>query len=100
VVSYLLDTAVVAHLSKQPVAERLRQIPVSRVHNCTAVMLEVGWSARNAADHRRRVRQLTVGMQWTTMTPEIERRAIEVQSLLAESGRHRSARAADLRSVD
>jgi len=36
------------------------------------------------------------GMQWLPMTEQIERRAIEVQGLLADRGQHRSARLADL----
>ncbi len=51
--------------------------------------LEVGYSARTAADHRELLGEPPIAsMPVEHLTPRIEDRALELQSLLAERGQH------------
>ena len=63
----------------------------------TVTRLEVGFSARTAADHRAlRVEPPLRAMPVEYLTPMIEDRAVEVQAALAERGQHRAVSIADL----
>ncbi|WP_455351064.1 PIN domain-containing protein [Streptomyces sp. SYSU K217416] len=65
------------------------------VATCSVIDLEILYSARNAHDYARG-RSVRRGFEWLPLTDEIGSRAIEIQSLLAEKGHHRSASVADL----
>jgi predicted nucleic acid-binding protein len=63
----------------------------------TVTLLEVGFSTRNAADHRDTLREPPVSsMPTENITPAIEARAVEIQMLLAERGQHRAPSIPDL----
>jgi predicted nucleic acid-binding protein len=63
----------------------------------TVTRLELGYSARNAADLRSEVDGLPLtAMPVEYLTPAIEERAVEVQLLLAERGQHRAPSIPDL----
>ena len=55
---------------------------------CLPFLLEVGYSARSAPDHRLLIEELT-RLPWVELTPEIERAAIAAQGELALAGHHR-----------
>lgn len=59
--------------------------------------LEVGYSARNADDHRRGFDEPPLSsMPVVFATPPVEERALEVQRLLAGRGQHRALSVPDL----
>jgi len=67
------------------------------VRICTVTRLEVGLSARSAADHRSlRFDPPITSMPVEYLTPRIEDRAVELQSVLAERGQHRGPSVPDL----
>lgn len=67
------------------------------VRICTVTRLEVGFSARSAADHRALLGEPPIAsMPVEYLTPKIEDRAAEVQSALAERGQHRAPAIPDL----
>lgn len=67
------------------------------VRICTVTVLEVGYSARSRDDHRTLLHAPPIAsMPIEQFTPRVEDRAIELQSLLAERGRHRALSIADL----
>jgi predicted nucleic acid-binding protein len=72
--------------------EWARRIERGKVRITTVTWLEVGYSARSAADLRAGLRQPPVSaMPVEYLTPAIEARAVEVQALLADRGQHRAA---------
>jgi predicted nucleic acid-binding protein len=93
---YLLDNSVIQRFGQPVVAERIVQIGAGDLHVCLPVLLEAGYSVRNAAEHQRVIGRFMAayGVAWTTEAAQ--RRAVEVQYLLAQRGQHRSARLADL----
>lgn len=67
------------------------------VRICPATVLEVGFSARSATAHRALLTQPPVAqMAVEYLTPKIEDRAVEVQSVLAARGHHRAPSIPDL----
>ena len=67
------------------------------VHITTMTLLEVGYSARSAAELRTAANQPPLSlMPVEYLTPAIERRAIEVQAHLADLGQHRAPGIPDL----
>jgi predicted nucleic acid-binding protein len=67
------------------------------VHICAVTVLEVGYSARSADDHRALLNEPPIAsMPIEYLTPRIEDRAIELQSLLADQGQHRAPSIPDL----
>jgi predicted nucleic acid-binding protein len=61
------------------------------VRICTVTRLELGYSARSSADHRQLLSQAPfASMPVEYLTPTIEDRAVEIQSLLAARGQHRA----------
>jgi predicted nucleic acid-binding protein len=61
------------------------------VRICTVTRLELGFSARSATDHRELFGRAPIAsMPVEYLTPRIEDRAVEVQSMLAERGQHRA----------
>lgn len=66
-----------------------------RISNITR--LEVGYSARTAADHRALLSEPPIAsMPIEYLTPKIEDRAVELQLALAERGHHRAPSIPDL----
>ena len=67
------------------------------VRICTVTRLEVGFSARSATDYRELFGEVPIAsMPVEYLTPRIEDRAVEVQSMLAERGQHRAPSIPDL----
>ena len=72
-------------------AEWATRIERGLVRICTVTRLEIGYSARSAADHRLMASQPPMAsMPVEYMTPSIEDRAVEVQALLVARGQHRA----------
>ena len=94
----LVDTSALARLGMTPdVAIWAERIDRGLVRVATVTRLEVGYSPRSgldlrAATQRPPLASMPVGLQ----TPAIEERAVEVQHLLADHGRHRPPSAPDL----
>lgn len=51
-------------------------------------LLEAGYSARTASDHRQLCREL-LALPWAPLDGEVERRAVDAQGQLARAGHHR-----------
>jgi predicted nucleic acid-binding protein len=67
------------------------------VHITNLTRLEIGYSARTAAEARRDFRESPLAaMPVEYLTPAIEDRALEVQLLLADVGKHRGPSIPDL----
>jgi predicted nucleic acid-binding protein len=67
------------------------------VHISNVTRLEVGYSARNGADARRGFREPPLtALPVEYLTPAVEDRALEVQLLLADIGKHRGPSIPDL----
>jgi predicted nucleic acid-binding protein len=77
--------------------EWVSRIDRGLVHICPVTVLEVGYSARSADDHRVLLNEPPIASMPTEhLTPRIEDRAIELQSLLADQGQHRAPSIPDL----
>lgn len=61
-----------------------------QVATCGSVDLELGYSTRNAADHKR-LSAARLGLPRAEVNEAVMRRALEVQGLLARRGWHRMA---------
>lgn len=96
--TWLIDKSALARLDLSPeVDEWASRIERGLVFASTIARLEVGFSARSAAE----LRQLSADVPMSSvitanLTPSIEARALGVQLLLAEAGHHRSAGIPDL----
>ena len=67
------------------------------VRICTVTLLEVGYSARSAKDHRSLLAEPPIAsMPVEYLTPKIEARTLELQSVLVERGLHRAPSVPDL----
>jgi predicted nucleic acid-binding protein len=95
---WLIDKSALARLSRSPEADLwLERIERGLVRIGTVTLLEVGFSARSAADLRPGAdRALIDAMPVEYLTPRSEDRAVEVQALLADRGQHRAAAIPDL----
>lgn len=63
----------------------------------TPTLLEIGYSARSSEDWSRSLQEPPAAhMPVASMTPSIERRALEVQGILATRGEHRAPSVPDL----
>src|SRR5262249_18253656 len=77
--------------------EWVERIERGLVRVTTVTRLEVGYSARSAADLRVGLRQPPLSaMPIEYLTPAIEDRAVEVLTLLADRGQHRAPSIPDL----
>lgn len=96
--AWLVDTSALARISEAPdAAAWADRISRGLVRICAVTRLEIGYSARSGADLRTAVRRPPLSsMPIEYQTPVIEDRAIEVQTLLAEQGRHRAPSVPDL----
>jgi predicted nucleic acid-binding protein len=71
------------------VADQVRDLLAARaLAICSVVALEILYSARSKQEYDQWSRSLDV-QRWLPMTPAAERRALEVQGLLAARGQHR-----------
>ena len=95
---WLIDKSALARLSRSPDAQLwLERIERRLMRIATVTLLEVGFSARSAADLRSGAdRALLDAMPVEYLTPRSEDRAVEVQALLADRGQHRAAAIPDL----
>ena len=95
---WLIDKSAIGrlHLSAngRDWAERIER---GLVRISTITRLEVGYSARTAADHLAlRVEPPLASMPVEYLTPKIEDRAVEIQAALAGRGQHRAPSIPDL----
>ena len=98
VTTWLIDKSAIGrlHLTVDPSEWALR-IERGLVRISTVTRLEVGFSARSAADHRTLLAEPPIGsMPVEYLTPKLEERALEVQLELAERGQHRAPSIPDL----
>ena len=88
VTTWLIDKSALVRLAASPDAgEWAGRIERGLVRITTVTRLEVGYSARSAADLRAGLRQPPVSaMPVEYLTPAIEDRAVEVLALLADRG--------------
>jgi predicted nucleic acid-binding protein len=95
---WLIDKSAIARLHLDPNAEEwTRRIERGLVRISTVTRLEVGYSARSAQDHRSLLAEPPIAaMPVEYLTPRIEDRALELQSVLAERGQHRGPSVPDL----
>jgi predicted nucleic acid-binding protein len=98
VTTWLIDKSALVRLAASPDAgEWAGRIERGVVRITTVTRLEVGYSARSAADLRAGLRQPPVSaMPVEYLTPAIEDRAVEVQALVADKGQHRAPSIPDL----
>ena len=96
--AWLIDKSAIARLHTATNAEEwANRIERGLVRICTVTRLEVGFSARAAADHRAVLDEPQLAsMPVEYLTPRIEERCLEVQRLLAERGQHRAPSIPDL----
>jgi len=94
---HLVDRSALARMSDPAVAARLGPLIESGlVALSSVVLLEVLFSARSGADHRRTRERWSLALELAPMgQPELDR-AVEVQGLLAERGEHRAVPLPDL----
>ena len=98
VTSWLIDKSALVRLCQSPDGnEWASRIQRGLVRITTVTRLEVGFSARSAADLRSSVgRAPLASMPLEYLTPAIEDRAIAVQAALADRGQHRAPSIPDL----
>jgi predicted nucleic acid-binding protein len=97
-VTWLIDKSAVGRMHHAANAgEWTQRIQRGLVRISTLTRLEVGFSARTAADHLAlRVEPPLASMPVEYLTPKIEDRAVEVQAALADRGHHRAPSIPDL----
>lgn len=95
---WLIDKSAIARLHVAVRSDEwAARIDRGLVHICSVTVLEVGYSARSADDHRILLNEPPIAsMPIEYLTPRIEDRAIELQSLLADQGQHRAPSIPDL----
>ena len=95
---WLIDKSALVRLGASPDAvEWANRIERGLVRITTVTRLEVGYSARSAAQARTVFRTPPLAaMPVEYLTPLIEDRAVEVQLLLADQGQHRAPSIPDL----
>ena len=95
---WLIDKSALVRLGATSNAEEwASRINRGLVHIATVTLLEVGFSARSADEHRLALQHPPISaMPVENATPAIERRAVVVQSQLASAGQHRAPSVADL----
>ncbi len=96
--AWLIDKSAITRLHLAADAtEWATRIERGLVRICTVTRLEVGYSARSAEDHRSLLAEPPIAaMPVEYLTPRIEDRAGELQSILAERGQHRAPSIPDL----
>ena len=96
--AWLIDKSALVRLSQAADAiEWASRVERGLVRISTVTRLEVGYSARTAADHRVLLGEPPISsMPVEYLTPRIEDRALELQFTLAERGQHRAPSVPDL----
>ncbi len=96
--TWLIDKSALVRLAASPDAGPwAAQIERGVVRITTVTRLEVGYSARSGTDLRAGLREPPLSaMPVEYLTPAIEDRAVEVQTLLADRGQHRAPSIPDL----
>jgi predicted nucleic acid-binding protein len=96
--TWLIDKSALVRIASSPeVDEWNNRIKRGLVHITNLTRLEVGYSARTGAAARRSFRESPLAaMPVEYLTPVIEDRALEVQLLLADAGKHRGPSIPDL----
>ena len=96
VAGWLIDKSALNRINSAS-DEWLQRIQRGLVRISTVTLLEVGFSTRNGADHRATLGEPPVAlMPVEHLTPAIETRAVEIQTLLADRGQHRAPSIPDL----
>ncbi len=96
VTRWLIDKSALARVGAAG-DEWAQRIQRGLVKVSTITLLEVGFSTRNGADHRGALNEPPVSLMMVEhITPAIEARAVEVQTLLADRGQHRAPSIPDL----
>ncbi|WP_203736765.1 PIN domain-containing protein, partial [Catellatospora chokoriensis] len=94
---YLADTSAIARVRHEPVrAELTRLGKAGLLATCVVVDLEVLYSARTPAEYARTAALRAAGFVDLPPTPEIARRAREIQAMLARRSQHRAAGCPDI----
>ncbi len=95
---WLIDKSALVRLATSPDAGQwAARIERGVVRITTVTRLEVGYSARSGTDLRAGLREPPLSaMPVEYLTPAIEDRAVEVQTLLADRGQHRAPSIPDL----
>lgn len=95
---WLIDKSALVRLGLTPdAAAWAERVGRGLVRISTVTRLEVGYSARTGAKLREGLRQAPMAsMPVEYLTPAIEDRAVEVQTLLADRGHHRGPGVPDL----
>ena len=87
--AFLADTSVFARLSKPTVAAAVSPLIFKgHVAVCSPVIFELGFSARNSADHEALLSRMDA-FESVRVTDGDHQRSIETQGRLAEHGGHR-----------
>lgn len=96
--TWLIDKSAIGRLHLSTTAVQWAQrIERGLVRISAVTRLEVGYSARSAADHRTLIAAPPIAsMPVEYLTPRIEDRAAEIQSVLAGRGQHRAPSIPDL----
>jgi predicted nucleic acid-binding protein len=96
--TWLIDMSVLIRIPESPdVAQWNNRIERGLVHITNVTRLEIGYSARSGLSARRDFREAPLAaMPVQYLTPTIEDRALEVQMLLADIGKHRAPSIPDL----
>ena len=97
-ITWLIDKSALVRLATSPDAQLWAdRIGRGLVHITTLTLLEVGFSARSAADLRDAAHRPPLSlMPVEYLAPAMEQRAVEVQALLADQGKHRAPGIPDL----
>jgi len=98
VTDWLIDKSALVRIGTSPdAATWADRVERGLVRVATVTRLEIGFSARNGDDLRRGLRTPPLAsMPVEYLTPAIEERAVEVQTLLADRGQHRAPAVPDL----
>jgi predicted nucleic acid-binding protein len=98
VTAWLVDTSALVRLAQSPDAELWARRATDRALRVSVVTrLELGYSARSGAALRAALQMAPLAsMPLEHLTPSIEKRAIEVQVMLADLGHHRAPGVPDL----
>ena len=88
--TYLADTSAFARLARPHVAAAIAPLTAEgQIALCSPVAFELGFSARNAADHEA-VMALIGAFESAPTTEGDQQRALELQRLLARQNHHRA----------
>jgi predicted nucleic acid-binding protein len=96
VTNWLIDKSALTRIDAAS-DEWLSRIQRGLVRISTVTLLEIGFSTRSGADHRSVLGEPPVSLMTIEhLTPAVEARAVEIQTLLADRGQHRAPSIPDL----